>query len=286
MDEIIVGVDLGGTNVRAGRVHGRSLDDLAARPISARESAEHVLGEVFETVDQVFDDGVAGIGFGVPGVIDVERGIVYDVENIPAWREMHLKERLEERYGVPAVINNDANAFTVGEVHFGKARGYRYVVGLTLGTGLGAGVVVDGRLYSGSNCGAGEVGQIPYREHRIEEYCSGAFFRRETGEDGSVVFERARRGDRRALALYERFGREVGQAVMTVLYAYDPEIVVLGGSVSKAFPLFEAGLKESLERFAYPHALARFTLEVSNVDNISVLGAAALYLDAARAAQG
>lgn len=276
----IVGIDLGGTNVRAGRVRGLAMEDLAARRISAQAEEGRIIGEIFEAVDRVFDDSVVGIGCGVPSLVDVDRGIVYSVENIPSWREVPLKDKLEERYGVDAFINNDANAFAVGELHFGKARGHKDVVALTIGTGLGAGIVINGRLHSGINCGAGEIGAMPHRGRKIETWCSGEFFQREAGEAGHLTFERAERGEEEALRLFHRFGVELGHAILMLLYAYDPELIVLGGSISKAYPLFAAGMRERLKGYAYPHALEQLTITVSETENVAVLGAAALYLDA------
>lgn len=278
--QAILGIDLGGTRVRVGKVRAGELERSAASPISSRERAEVVAGEVYRTIDGVFDDEVAGIGCGVPSVVDLERGVVYNVENIPAWREMPLKDELESRYGVPAYINNDANAFAVGELYYGKGRGYRNLVGITLGTGLGAGVIIDGRLYSGANCGAGEIGAMPYRDHTIEHYCSGAFFQRVAGAPGEAVFRRALAGDEDARRLFTEFGQELGHAVMTALYAYDPELIVLGGSISAAFALFETSMRERLREFAYPHTLDRLTITRSEIENVAILGAAALYLDA------
>ena len=278
--EAILGIDLGGTQVRVGKVRGGRLESHAAGRISGRESADVVLGEIFSTVERVFDAEIAGIGCGVPSLVDVERGIVYTVENIPSWREVPLKDELERRFGVSAYINNDANAFAVGELYFGHGRGRRNLVGITLGTGLGAGLVVEGRLYSGSNCGAGELGAIPYREHTIEYYCSGAFFQRQAGVSGDVVHERAQHGDEEARRLYAEFGHELGYAVMVALYAYDPELVVLGGSISRAWPFFAPHMHERLAQFSYPHALARLEIAASTVENVATLGAAALYLDA------
>ena len=123
----------------------------------------------------------SGIGFCVPSMVDVDTGVVYSVANIPSWREVPLKDELERRYGVRSFINNDANAFAVGELHFGKGRGYRNLVGIVIGTGLGAGVVINGRLYSGANCGAGEIGNIAYRGSTLESWCSGTFLRRPAG---------------------------------------------------------------------------------------------------------
>ncbi len=282
----ILGVDLGASGVRVGKVRAGALGRVSAGPISSRERAEVVAGEIYRTIDGVFDDEVAGIGCGVPSVVDVERGIVYNVENIPAWREVALKDELESRYGVPVYVNNDANAFAVGELYFGHGRGLRNLVGVTLGTGLGAGIVIDGRLYNGANCGAGEIGAIPYRDHTIEHYCASAFFHEQAGADGEAVFRRALAGDERAQQLFRRFGDSLGYALLVVLYAYDPEMVVLGGSISQAWPFFEPAMRERLRSYSYPHSLARLRLVRSEVEHVAVLGAAALYLDAASNGNG
>lgn len=279
--DVIVGVDLGGTNVRAAAVRGGKIVARAVRRISGKAAEEVVLGEIFETIDEVIGGEVSGIGIGVPSVVDVERGIVYAVENIPAWREVPLKDKLESRYGCPACVNNDANAFALGELHFGKGRGYRNMVGLTIGTGLGAGIIIDGRLYSGPNCGAGEIGSIPYRDATVERYAAGQFFQHEAGAGGDVVFDRALRGDAEALRLFHAFGLELGHAILTILYAYDPELIVLGGSISRAYRFFEAGMRERLKSFAYQHVLETLVIAPSETEDAATLGAAALCIDAA-----
>ena len=280
MPEAIVGVDLGGTNVRAGRIRDGKIESSVSRPISATASTPVVLAEVFSAIDAVLDGGVSGIGFCVPSLVDVEKGVVYSVSNIPSWREVPLKEELERRYGVRAFINNDANAFAVGELYFGKGRGHRNLVGIVIGTGLGAGVVIDGRLYSGTNCGAGEIGNIAYRGSTIESWCSGTFLRRASGMDGKAVDDRARAGDRVAQDLLASVGTALGDAILIALYAYDPEIVILGGSVSRAYPLFERAMHERLRSYAFPHALPRVQIVCTEIADVALLGAAAIYLDA------
>jgi glucokinase len=280
-DEIIIGVDLGGTKVSVGAVADGEVRRMARRDIPSEEAAEVVLASIVGTIGEVFDSSVVGIGCGVPSVVDLDEGIVFEVENIPSWREVHLKAALEDRFGVPAAVNNDANAFVVGEHVFGKGRGFRHLVGMTLGTGLGTGVIIEGRLYSGANCGAGEIGMMAHKGMTLEDYCSGQLFPREYGAPGEVVFGRARAGDAEALAAFERFGRELAEAVMVALYAYDPEALILGGSISSAFEYFEAGLRQGLEAFAYPHVVERLLIARSELENAAVLGAAALFIDAA-----
>ena len=275
----ILGIDLGGTNIRLGKVRGDSLEEHHARRISSQAEEEQVLQEVFQAVDTVMDDEIVAIGCGVPSVVDVDTGIVHAVENIPSWRRVPLKTRLEERYGLPVLVNNDANAFALGELHFGQGRGASNMVGMTLGTGLGTGVIIDGRLYCGSNCGAGEIGSIPYRDGAIETYCSGQFFERATGESGEAIYGRARQGDEEALQLFEAYGYELGHAVMTVLYAFDPDLVVFGGSVSQGFSFFEPGLRRRLQDFDYQHSLERTTFVRSRIEHAAILGAAALHME-------
>ncbi|HSP06660.1 MAG TPA: ROK family protein [Acidobacteriota bacterium] len=277
----IVAVDLGGTKLRIGKIRDQVLTQRKSHAVPVTDRDEVVLQELIGGIQTVMDGDVAAIGIGVPSVVDVERGIVYAVQNIPSWQKVHLKERLESTFHVPVHVNNDANCFALGECHYGRARGFRHIVGLTIGTGLGAGIIIDRKLYNGSNCGAGEIGTIPYKDQTVEYYCSGQFFARECGMSGELVFERAAAGDANAIHVYEDFGREMAHAVMTALYAYDPEIVILGGSVSAAFRFFKRTMMEKLvATFAYQHALQRLVIEASELPDIALLGAAALHLDA------
>jgi glucokinase len=278
----VIGVDLGGTNVRAGLVVEERLADVRSIPIRGQGTEEEVLEDITSAIDAIMRPDVAGIGAGVPSVIDLKTGTVYDVQNIPSWKKVPLKAILEERYRRPVWVNNDANCFAAGEKHFGKLKPYDHAVGLIVGTGLGAGIIANGRLYSGVNCGAGEFGMLPYLEEDLEAYASGQFFERVHGLPGRELAERAGRGEARALEIFAEFGRHVGEAVKAICYAVDPEIIVLGGSVSKSYRFFQASLWKTFETYAYSIAKARLKIEVSETENIAILGAAALYFDAAR----
>ena len=281
----IIGVDLGGTNVRAGRVEGQKIAAHASMAISSRsDDAQKVIDEISATIERVMVPDIAGIGIGVPSLVDVEHGIVYSVENIPCWREVRLKELLEKRFHVPVHVNNDANCFALGELHFGKGHGARHMIGMVIGTGLGAGVIVNGHLYSGANCGAGEIGTVPYKEHTIEYYASGSAFANVYGVKGggAELFDRASQGDLQALEIFTQYGHEVAHAMMTTLYAFDPEVVVLGGSVPQSIQFWEKSMRKTLESYAYPHALKRTKILVSQEPQIAILGAAGLVLDACK----
>ena len=255
--QTVVGVDLGGTNVRAGKIIGQNLAAYRSRKISAQGSQEQVLQEIRAIIAAVLDHRVSAIGIGVPSLVDVDKGIVYTVGNIPSWQKVPLKKILEQSFGIPVHVNNDANCFALGEFYFGSGRGYRHLVGIILGTGLGAGIIINGKLYCGRSCGAGEIGKIAFREHTVEYYGSGQFFRQQYGMDGALLSRQARQGDARALKIFSEYGDLLAQALMIALHAYDPEIIVLGGSVSKAWPFFEKSLQRGLRSFVYPHALER-----------------------------
>ncbi len=276
----IIGVDLGGTNARAGLVRNQQLGEVSSVQINPHGSEEEVLDHLCGLIDRTKPQDVDGVGIGVPSVVDIERGIVYDVQNIPSWQEVPLKSILEEKYSIPILVNNDANCFALGEKHFGKGVGYQSVIGLIVGTGFAGGIIVDGKLYPGMNCGAGEFGMIPYLESIYEHYCAGQFFTRHVGQTGAEVFQRAVEGDREAVKIFAEFGHHVGQGIKMILYAYDPEIIILGGSVRKAFRFFEEAMWESIRSFAFSSSVKSFKIEVSELEHVAILGAAALHYDA------
>ncbi len=271
-----IGVDLGGTNLRVGKFNALNLISMSSSSISSKASEKIVLEEIYQAIDSVFDKSVKAIGLAVPSVVDIEKGIIYNAENIPSWKEVHLKELFEERYGVEVFVNNDANAFVLGEAYFGKGKPYKNIVGLTLGTGLGCGIVIDKKLYNGSNCGAGEISMMKFKAHNLEYYSSGQFFIGEYGIEGAELYRMAINNDKKALKAFERFGHQFGEVIMMILYTYDPDIIILGGAVSKSFKFFEGGMRESLKEFAYPHIIKKVKIEISDNDNIALLGAISL----------
>lgn len=279
--ELYMGIDLGATNVRAGVVRGQDLLHVTSRDIDADGSVDVVISQIFELVDDVVTDEVSGFGVGVPSVVDVVTGVVYDVQNIPAMKEVAFKEQFEGRYGRPTYVNNDVNCFVLGEYAFGKARGFRHVAGLNLGTGFAAGLIVEGRLYEGPNCGAGEFGMMPYKESILEDYCSGLYFKNR-GLDAADMFREAESGDAVARSLWQEFGHHVGNAVKTVMYGFDPELIVVGGSIRKAYAHFQEAMWTTVGDFGFRRSLERLRFELSDLEHAPLLGAAELPRAAAR----
>jgi len=275
----IIGIDLGATNIRGAVVTGNTMGDIISRRINTKGTEEQVLEDVYFVVDKLIANDVKAIGIGVPSVVDVELGIVYDVVHIPSWKEVHLKQILEEKYKVPVFVNNDANCFILGEYYFGKGKGVKNMVGLTIGTGLGAGIIINNQLYAGPNCGAGEFGCVDYLDNNYEFYCSGSFFNNVYGLDGQQVFKDAQNGDARALELYAEMGIHLGNAVKLVMYTYDPALIILGGSVQLAYDYFEKTMWERIRTLVYPKSVERLKIERSELENSGILGAAGLYFD-------
>jgi len=270
---------MGATNLRAGLVEEEQLIEIETVAIDQSGGVDPIIEQIADCISEIKTPQTESIGIGVPSVVDVKRGIVYDVINIPAWKEVHLKEILEERFNIPVYINNDANCFVVGEKYFGRAQGYHSVIGVTIGSGMGSGVILDGKLYSGPNCGAGEIGMVPYKESIMEQYTSGQFFESFYDTSGTEIFNRVQNGDRQALNAYSDFGYHVGKAMKTIMYMYDPEIIILGGSISEAYPYFEDSMMREIEDFGFPQSLEKLEIKVSKQQHIAILGAAALALD-------
>ena len=280
MSKAVIGVSLGGKTLMAGKVKEGKIEKSITKKINNRAAENEILAEVYNVINEVKDDEVAGIGIGVPSLVDVEKGIVYRVQNIPSWREVHLKEILESQFGLRVYVNNDANSFATGEMYFGKTTGYENSVGLILGAGVGAGIIFKGHLYSGTNCGAGEFGDIPYQNHTYEYYLNDAYFEIKYGLSSVTFLKRANKKEKIALAIYEQYGSDLGNLIKTILYTVDPQIIVIGGPLSKAFPYFEKSMWEKVNGFPYKHAVRKLKIVPSEHEDISILGAAALYFDA------
>ena len=271
-----IGVDLGGSNVRCGLVENGSVVTRLSEPCRSDGAENEVVDQIKGMISRLINPSVKGIGIGVPSVVDEQRGIVYNVMNIPSWKEVRLKDILEAEFGIPVHVNNDANCFVLGEHRCGAGTSFRNMLGVTLGTGVGAGVIVNNELYNGSNTGAGEIGCLPYLEHTLEFYCGSAFFVEFHNTTGKKAVELAADGNKNALKIWEEFGKHIGMLVKIILYVYDPDAIVFGGSIANAYPYFEEGMKKEMATFDYPETIKKIQILISTRDDISILGAAAL----------
>lgn len=280
MNGTLIGVDLGGTKVAAGKIDGMELGEVIYKLIPANsKNPRDIINVLVEIIEQLFDKFVMGIGVGIPGLVDRNEGVVYDIQNIPSWEEIHLKNILETHFQVPVYIDNDANCFALGESRFGKGKGENDFVGLTLGTGMGGGIIKNGFLISDAHCGSGEFGNIPYLNSIYEDYCSGKFFMKKFNLKGEKLAEAAAQGDVVALRAFEEFGYHLGNAIKTIKLAVDPRKVIIGGSVAQAHEYFNNSMWKSILDFPFPKTIRDFDVIFSDVKNIAILGATSLYLD-------
>lgn len=273
---MLLGIDIGGTTIGLGLVENREIVRKVSVPSFPPEaSLEETLDYLSGHIQEIRTPGTDHIGIGVPTLVDVPRGIVYNALNIPSWTEVHLKEYLEDRFKLPVSVNNDANCFVLGaSARLGRPQGT--LIGVTLGTGTGIGIVIDGKLFAGDHCGAGELCSLPYEGSVLEAYCSKQFFENQ-GLSAKDCAQAAEAGDAAALDQMRHFGRHLGKLLSVVMFAYDPSVIVLGGGVAHAFPLFRASMLKSLrEHYLYSHVLDDVTILSMPESDTALLGASLL----------
>ena len=271
-----IGIDLGGTNVRCGLVDNGNVVTRLSEPCRSDQPEHEVVDQIKGLIRRLMNPSVKGIGIGVPSVVDMQKGVVYNVANIPSWKEVHLKDLLEAEFNIPVFVNNDANCFALGEHRCREGKPYRNMLGVTLGTGVGAGVIINSELYAGTNTGAGEIGCLPYLEHTLEFYCGSAFFTEFYHTTGKKAKDLAEIGDENALKIWEEFGKHIGALVKIILFAYDPDAIIFGGSIAQAYSFFEKAMRKEMTTFDYPETVKKIKILTSTRDDISILGAAAL----------
>ncbi|ROS43075.1 glucokinase [Amycolatopsis thermoflava] len=310
-----IGLDVGGTSVRAGVVdeHGSILDTARAGTPAAEDALEDAITAVIDELRNRHDD-VAGVGLAVAGFVANDRRTVMFAPHL-AWRHAPVADRIAKRVGLPVTLEHDANAAAVGEHRFGAARGAGVAALVAIGTGIGAGLLLDGELYRGANGVAPELGHLtvvpdgracPCGKYGCwERYCSGTalaataiellarypgtatVLSRDIGLDpgaltGRRVAGAARDGDPIAQRAVAELAKWLGEGLALVADVFDPEIVVIAGGVSESAPLF---LDEAREHYAAAitggrhRPLARIrTAQLG--DDAALVGAAALALEA------
>lgn len=263
--------------MRLARIEKGQILKLLKTQCPAQSDEQTVLGVIKARIGDLLTPDVEMIGIGVPSVVDAARGIVYDVTNIPSWKEVHLKEILEGEFHVPVFVDNDVNCFVLGEKYFGDGLPYDDFVGITLGTGVGAGIIIDGKLYRGANTGAGEVGALPYLDSDYEHYCSSMFLRRCGTQTGEQLTAKAASGDLVALDIWWQLGFHLGKLLQALLFTYDPQAVVIGGGITAAASYFEVAMRQSLvDGFPYQRSAQRVQILFSSLEGCNMLGASTL----------
>jgi len=278
-----IGVDLGGTKILAGVVSREGKVVRRHERATPQDSQEHVLAELAAAVAELLDDSVAAIGFGAPSPIDAKRGVVVRCVNLPL-EDAPLRDHMHERFGLPVGLDNDANAAAIGEWRAGAGRGVDDLVMLTLGTGVGGGVVSGGKPFRGGNGSGAELGHVVIvhdgrpcqgactgRGH-LEAYVSGhaatAAAQEEFGPaaDAHRLIRLANEGDEKAREILGELARYLGSGIGSFVNVFAPELVLLGGGFGVAAfdyirgPAEEVARREALEPMRDAFRLAKAEL--------------------------
>ena len=269
-----IGIDIGGTKIRVGIIgdNGEVLESRKA-PCPSRLGKQEVVDFVAGMVSEVFSKDIDSIGIGVPAIVD-DNGVICDCVNIPSWDRVDIKSDFEKRFGVPVSVRNDCNCYALGIKSTSLGCDFDDMVCITLGTGVGSGIIIDGKLYLGVSSCAGEIGEIPYKERNYEFYCSSQFFvsKGTTGKDAAIA---AAEGDSKALELWKEFGENVADLISMAVFAYSPQAIFLGGSISEAYQYFEAVMRKRLSAFPYKDVIGRLKIVAATSPDIILAGAGA-----------
>ena len=317
--ELILGVDIGGTKIAAGLVNreGTILKQIR-KPMVANSTAEAGLDAVVNAIDEMTsltaaEGGFTSIGICAPGPLDLRTGVILNPPNVPCWRNFPLGQKLTERYGQRVKVDKDSNAAALAETRWGAARGYHYVFYITLGTGIGTGLVLDGRVYRGNTGAAGEGGHMTIDPHGPVCGCGkpgcieilaagpaiGARARAKIAAEpsrGAKMVELAKGNPAsaasehvaRAYAAGDPLAREVLEETIELLTAWlsnivdllDPDILVIGGGVAQMLQPFFGELKQGLLRWCVNPHVADIPLVLAHYrSDAGIAGGAALCVE-------
>ncbi len=315
--EYVLGIDIGGTNLVAAAVSidGGRLEGLRSEPTDAGRGADDVIGRLVAMARRTIDDTRAadpaarliGIGIGSPGPVDIAAGVVLLTPNL-GWVNMPVRDMIAGPLGLPASLDNDATCAMAGEWWLGAARGARHAVTFTLGTGIGGGVVVDGKVLHGASDVAGEIGHITIETNGrrcgcgndgcLEAYASGTAIARRMAEaigaggesslvgpegrelTAQAVYEAAASGDPLALEVVQDTAKYLGVGVANLINILNPEIVVICGGVTQAGDRLFTPLRREVTRRAFKPAVEVCRIVPGELPGTAgVVGAAKIFLE-------
>jgi len=277
MSKLYIGVDIGGTSIVAARFSDNEMLDKKEVPTGADRPAEQIMESLYEAIALVMTDEVVGIGIGMPGFMNVDTGEILQINNIKPFNGFFIKPAVEKRFNLPTFQNNDANCFALGETYYGAGKKYNNLVGITLGTGLGGGIILNRKIHTGLMGGAGELGCVPFHGGISEDICSAALFKNKYQTTGKELYNKAKAGDQESLTVFDELAHNIGELIRMVTYILAPEAFVIGGSVANSWDLLEKTLRDDLNsKFLAPMISKEVDLVKAELDNAGLYGAAAL----------
>ncbi|MFN6501835.1 MAG: ROK family protein [Nostoc sp. DedQUE01] len=272
MTNEVIGIDVGGTAIKLGRFtpDGTCLQSLtltAPQPTTP----EAVLAVLVDAIAQIDPDNQSvAIGVGTPGPADAAARIAKIAINLPGWLDVPLADWLETKTSKPTVIGNDANCALLGEAWLGAGRQFQNLILLTLGTGVGGAIILNGKLFVGHQGAAGELGLISFNpdgptcnsgnQGSLEQYASATAIRRRTLKEPIELGNLAQQGDAASLTFWQEYGKCLGIGLTTLVYVLTPQAIVIGGGISGSFEFFFPAMKAEIEKRVQP--LSREGLQI------------------------
>ena len=294
----VIGIDLGGTAIKLGRFSEDGICHQSLTvPTPQPATPEAVLATITDAILQLQTppflkggqggDQIRAIGIGTPGPVDAIGRIARVAINLKNWHNVPLADWLEAKTGLPTILENDANCAGLGEAWLGAGRHFKNLILLTLGTGVGGAVILDGKLFSGHQGAAGELGLIAINPDgpecnsgnrgSLEQYVSVQAIRRETGLEPLELANLAKSGDAKALEYWQNYGRYLGIGLASIIYILTPEAIIIGGGISAAVEFFLPTVRAEIERRVLPSSRENLQLLVAELGNqAGMVGAAKL----------
>lgn len=286
----VIGIDLGGTAIKLGRF---SADGICHQSLTVATpqpaTPEAVLAAMVDAISQLnpVENAVKSIGIGTPGPADATGRIARVAINLKNWQNVPLADWLEAKTGLPTILANDANCAGLGEAWLGAGRHFKNLILLTLGTGVGGAVILDGKLFSGHQGAAGELGLITINPDgpecnsgnrgSLEQYVSVQAIRRETGLEPLELANLAKSGDAKAVEYWQNYGRYLGIGLASLIYVLTPEAIIIGGGISAGAEFFLPAVIAEIELRVLPSSREDLQLLVAELGNqAGMVGAAKL----------
>lgn len=308
-----IAIDLGGTNIKAAVVDKeKGIIEQTSTPTNAELGKDLLLDRIAGTIEELTQrDGAIGVGMGLPGMVSIDQTTVFHPPNLPGWEQVNAAEEISTRIGLPCRIENDANIAAIGSMHFGVGKNYDSFIMITLGTGVGGGIIINNKLFKGTRGMAGELGHVIIDYHgplsnsvtrgtieaylgqrflsrfasdMIIQYPSNELYKKFHGNFDKLepidLTQEANRGNDLAVEILEKTGQRLGYAIINYMHILDIRKFVLSGGVSKAGKWLFEPAKEIVRKHVMPPFLDGFELVYEDLGNdSSLLGAAGLAFD-------
>lgn len=283
--KFIVGVDIGGTKINVVLLRGAKVLHKDRQPTETRNLQNFMdqLGEMISSVvSPLRRKEILGIGCGVAGALDLKKGEVLNAPNLPIINGFKIREWLSRKFHRETRIDNDARLFLRGEYFWGAGRGYKNLVGLTLGTGVGGGIMIDGKMINGSNDAAGEIGHMIINKGRDFEELAGAKALKNFGfSDSLKAYNLAKKGDKNAQKAFGKVGEYLGISLANIVNVIDPQAIIIGGGLAGAEKfIFPQAQKTMKKLITSPKAAEGVKILLGKLgEDAGAMGAAALFLN-------